>query len=160
MIEIRDLTKKYKNHGALRNLSLSVPDGSAFLVVGANGEGKTTMIKILMNLLEATSGTAEILGVDSRKLSPQQLAQIGYVSENQELPGKPRVAEYLAYLRPFYPTWDAQMEAETLRQFRLPGDRKINELSPGRRGKLAPTRPLPYRPRLVVPHEPCAGPDP
>ncbi len=160
MIEIRDLTKKYKNHGALRNLSLSVPDGSAFLVVGANGAGKTTMIKILMNLLEATSGTAEILGVDSRKLSPQQLAQIGYVSENQELPGKLRVAEYLAYLRPFYPTWDAQMEAETLRQFRLPGDRKINELSHGMRVKLALTCALSYRPRLLVLDEPFSGLDP
>jgi len=159
-IEIRDLTKKYKNHGALRNLSLSVPDGSAFLVVGANGAGKTTMIKILMNLLEATSGTAEILGVDSRKLSPQQLAQIGYVSENQELPGKLRVAEYLAYLRPFYPTWDAQMEAETLRQFRLPGDRKINELSHGMRVKLALTCALSYRPRLLVLDEPFSGLDP
>ena len=160
MIEIRDLTKKYKNHGALRNLSLSVPEGSAFLVVGANGAGKTTMIKILMNLLEATSGTAEILGVDSRKLSPQQLAQIGYVSENQELPGKLRVAEYLAYLRPFYPTWDAQMEAETLRQFRLPGDRKINELSHGMRVKLALTCALSYRPRLLVLDEPFSGLDP
>src|SRR5258708_27181766 len=129
MIEIRDLTKKYKNHGALRNLSLSVPEGSAFLVVGANGAGKTTMIKILMHLLEATSGTAEILGVDSRKLSPQQLAQIGYVSENQELPGKLRVAEYLAYLRPFYPTWDAQLETDTLRHIRLPDGRKTNKLS-------------------------------
>ncbi len=160
MIEIRDLTKKYKNHGALRNLSLSVPEGSAFLVVGANGAGKTTMIKILMNLLEATSGTAEILGVDSRKLSPQQLAQIGYVSENQELPGKLRVAEYLAYLRPFYPTWDAQMEAETLCQFRLPGDRKINELSHGMRVKLALTCALSYRPRLLVLDEPFSGLDP
>jgi len=160
MIEIRDLTKKYKNHGAWRNLSLSVPEGSAFLVVGANGAGKTTMIKILMNLLEATSGTAEILGVDSRKLSPQQLAQIGYVSENQELPGKLRVAEYLAYLRPFYPTWDAQMEAETLRQFRLPGDRKINELSHGMRVKLALTCALSYRPRLLVLDEPFSGLDP
>ncbi len=160
MIEIRDLTKKYKHHGALRNLSLSVPQGSAFLVVGANGAGKTTMIKILMNLLEATSGTAEILGVDSRKLSPQQLAQIGYVSENQELPGNLRVAEYLAYLRPFYPTWDAQMEAETLRQFRLPGDRKINELSHGMRVKLALTCALSYRPRLLVLDEPFSGLDP
>lgn len=103
MIEIHNLTKKYKNHGALKNLSLSVPEGSAFLIVGANGAGKTTMIKILMNLLQATSGSAEVLGVDSKRLSPKELAQIGYVSENQELPGRLSVTEYLAYLRPFYP---------------------------------------------------------
>ncbi len=158
-IEVRGLTKQYKNHGALCNLSLRVPEGSAFLVVGANGAGKTTLIKILMNLLDATSGTAEILGVDSRRLSPKEFAQIGYVSENQELPGRLTVEEYLNYLRPFYPTWDRQLEAETLKQFRLPGDRRIQELSHGMRAKLALTCALPYRPKLLVLDEPFSGLD-
>jgi len=160
MIEVRNLTKRYSNHGALKDLSLSVPEGSAFLIVGANGAGKTTMIKILMNLLEATSGVAEIFGVDSRRLSPKELERIGYVSENQELPGKLTVEEYLNYLRPFYSLWDKQLEAETLRQFRLPGDRKINELSHGMRVKLALTCALPYRPELLVLDEPFSGLDP
>src|SRR6266567_261916 len=160
MIEIHNLTKKFKNHGALKNLSLSVPEGSAFLVVGANGAGKTTMIKILMNLLQATSGSAEIIGVDSKRLSPKELAQIGYVSENQELPGRLSVTEYLAYLRPFYPTWDKLLEQDTLKQFRLPGDRRINELSHGMRAKLALTCALSYRPRLLVLDEPFSGLDP
>jgi ABC-2 type transport system ATP-binding protein len=159
-IEIRELSKKYKSHGALRDLSLHVPEGSAFVVVGPNGAGKTTMIKILMNLLEATSGTAEIFGVDSRRLSAKELAQIGYVSESQELPGRLTVAEYLSYLRPFYSQWDRQLEAETLGQFRLPGDRRINELSHGMRVKLALTCALPYRPRLLVLDEPFSGLDP
>jgi ABC-2 type transport system ATP-binding protein len=160
MIQIRDLSKTYKNHGALRNLSLSVPEGSALVVVGANGAGKTTMIKILMNLIEATSGTAEILEMDSRRLSPKQLAQIGYVSEDQELPAKLTVAEYLNYIRPFYPTWDKQLEAETLKQFRLPPDRRIRELSHGMRMKMALACALPYRPKLLVLDEPCSGLDP
>lgn len=160
MIQIRDLSKKYKNHGALRNLSLSVPEGSALVVVGANGAGKTTMIQILMNLIEATSGTAEILEMDSRRLSPKELAQIGYVSEDQELPAKLTVAEYLNYIRPFYPTWDKQLEAETLKQFRLPPDRRIRELSHGMRLKMALACALSYRPKLLVLDEPCSGLDP
>jgi ABC-2 type transport system ATP-binding protein len=160
MIEIRDLSKKYRNHKALRDLSLSVPEGSALVVVGANGAGKTTMIKILMNLIEATSGTAEILGVDSRRLSPKQLAQIGYVSEDQLLPGKLTVSEYFNYLRPFYPTWDKQLEAETFKQFRLPGDRHIHALSHGMRLKMTLACALPYRPKLLVLDEPCSGLDP
>lgn len=160
MIQLRDLSKKYKNHGALRNLSLSIPEGSALVVVGANGAGKTTMIKILMNLIEATSGTAEILGVDSRLLSPKELAQIGYVSEDQELPATLTVAEYLNYLRPFYPTWDTQLEAETVKQFRLPPDRRIRELSHGMRLKMCLACALPYRPKLLVLDEPCSGLDP
>jgi ABC-2 type transport system ATP-binding protein len=160
MIEIQKLSKKYKSHGALRDLSLRVPEGSAFVVVGANGAGKTTMIKILMNLLEATSGTATVLGVDSRRLSPKEFSQIGYVSENQKLPGKLTVAEFLNYLRPFYSQWDKQLESETLKQFRLPGDRKIDELSHGMRVKLALTCALPYRPKLLVLDEPFSGLDP
>lgn len=160
MIKILNLTKKYRNHGALKDLSFTVPEGSAFLTVGANGAGKTTMIKILMNLLEATSGVAEIFGVDTRKLSPKEFARIGYVSENQELPGRLTVEEYLNYLRPFYPGWDKQLEAETLHQFRLPRDRKINELSHGMRVKLALTCALPYRPKLLVLDEPFSGLDP
>lgn len=160
MIEVRNLTKKYKSHGALEKLSLSVPEGAALVVIGANGAGKTTMIKILMNLVEPTSGTAEVLGVDSRRLSPKELAQIGYVSEDQELPGKLTVAEYLNYLRPFYPTWDKQLEADTVRQFRLPPDRRIRELSHGMRMKMALACALPYRPKLLVMDEPCSGLDP
>jgi ABC-2 type transport system ATP-binding protein len=160
MIEICDLSKKYKNHEALRDLSLSVPEGSALVVVGANGAGKTTMIKILMNLIEATSGTAQIVGTDSRRLSPKELAQIGYVSEDQLLPAKLTVTEYLNYLRPFYPTWDRQLEADTVKQFRLPGNRRINELSHGMRLKMALACALPYRPKLLVLDEPCSGLDP
>ncbi len=160
MIEIRELSKAYGNHGALRNLSLTLPEGRVLLVVGANGAGKTTMIKILMNLLEASSGKATVLGVDSRRLSPRELAQIGYVSENQELPGKLTVDEYLSYLRPFYSTWDQDLEADTLRQFRLPGERKIQDLSHGMRVKLALTCALAYRPRLLVLDEPFSGLDP
>jgi ABC-2 type transport system ATP-binding protein len=130
------------------------------VVVGANGAGKTTMIKILMNLIEATSGTAEILGVDSRRLSPKQLTKIGYVSEDQLLPAKLTVSEYFNYLRPFYPTWDKQLEAETLKQFRLPRDRHIHALSHGMRLKMTLACALPYRPKLLVLDEPCSGLDP
>ena len=160
MIEAIELSKKYKSCGALRNFSLSVKEGSAFALVGANGAGKTTLIKILMNLVEATSGTAQVLGVDSRRLSPKQFNRIGYVSENQELPGRLTVSDYLGYLRPFYPDWDVKLEAEIQRQFLLPGDRKINDLSHGMRVKLALTCALAYRPALLVLDEPFSGLDP
>src|SRR5215470_10985646 len=106
MIQVQDLHKKFGRFEALRGLSFTVPQGSAFALIGANGAGKTTIIKILTNILEPTSGSASLLGVDSRKLSPRELAQIGYVSENQDMPEKLAVGEFLAYLRPFYQTWD------------------------------------------------------
>src|SRR5690242_12033333 len=87
MIQVNELWKKFGRFEALRGLSFSVPEGSAFALIGANGAGKTTTIKVLMNILEPTRGSATVLGVDSRKISPKELSQIGYVSENQDMPG-------------------------------------------------------------------------
>ena len=160
MIQVEDLHKKFRRFEALRGLSFCVPQGSAFALIGANGAGKTTIIKILTNILEPTSGRAILLGVDSRKLSPRELVQIGYVSENQDMPARLTVAEYVDYLRPFYPTWDRDLERETLRQLRLPSERKIGDLSHGMRLKMALLCALPYRPKLLLLDEPFSGLDP
>jgi len=160
MIETHALEKKYRSCGALKGLSLSVPRGSAFALVGANGAGKTTLIKILMNLIQPTSGTAEVMAVDSRRLSPEQFRCIGYVSENQELPTRLSVVAYLKYLRPFYTDWDLTLEREFLAQFRLPTDRKIQDLSHGMRVKLALICALAFRPTLLILDEPFSGLDP
>src|SRR6266576_647689 len=137
MIRVENLWKKFGRFDALRGLSFDAPDGSAFALIGANGAGKTTTIKVLMNIFEPTRGSATLLGVDSRKISPKELRQIGYVSENQDMPARLTVAEYLAYLRPFYPRWDVDLEASMRRQVRLPPERKIHDLSHGMRMKMA-----------------------
>ncbi len=160
MISINELWKKFGRHEAVRGLSFSVPEGSAFALIGANGAGKTTTIKVLMNIVEPTRGTVEVLGVDSRKISPRELGQIGYVSENQDMPQKLTVEEFLAYLRPFYPTWDKELEKSILSQLRLPLDRKICDLSHGMRMKMSLACALPFRPKLLVLDEPFSGLDP
>ena len=101
-----DLSKRFRATPVLSRLNLAVPEGSVYALVGPNGAGKTTCIQILMNLLRATSGSAEVLGQDSRRLAPCDFAQIGYVSENQELPEWMTLEYFLGYLKPFYPTWD------------------------------------------------------
>jgi ABC-2 type transport system ATP-binding protein len=160
MIHIENLWKKFGRFDALRGLSFDVPQGSAFAMIGANGAGKTTTIKVLMNILAPTRGSARLLGVDSRKLSVRELAQIGYVSENQDMPSRLTVEEYTSYLRPFYPTWDRDLEASISRQLRLPLDRKIGDLSHGMRMKMALMCALPYRPKLLILDEPFSGLDP
>ena len=160
MIRVENLWKKFGRFDALRGLSFDVPGGSAFALIGANGAGKTTTIKVLMNILEPTRGSATLLGVDSRKVSPRELAQIGYVSENQDMPSRLAVEEYVAYLRPFYPTWDRELEASIARQLRLPMERKIGDLSHGMRLKMALMCALPYRPKLLILDEPFSGLDP
>jgi ABC-2 type transport system ATP-binding protein len=160
IIQTDNVWKKYGRFDALRGLSITVPKGSAFALIGANGAGKSTTIKLLMNIIAPSQGSATILGVDSRRISPKELALIGYVSENQKMPGRMTVAGYIDYLRPFYPTWDRALETHIFRQLLLPPDRKIRDLSHGMRLKMALACALPFRPKLLVLDEPFSGLDP
>ena len=160
LVQADELWKRFKGVAVLRGLTLAVPEGSTLALVGANGAGKTTTMKVLMNLLEPTAGRATVLGVDTRRLSPRELAQIGYVSEHQQLPERMTVCDYLNYLRPFYPTWDRSLEGEIVGQFRLPPDRRMGDLSHGMRIKTALACALPFRPRLLLLDEPLTGLDP
>ena len=114
-LQTQGLTKAYRHVDALRDLTIEVPQGAVFALVGPNGAGKTTAIKTLLNIHPPTSGHAEVLGVDSRSLSPAQLAQIGYVSENQQLPEWMTVGRLLSYRKPFYPAWSDADAAELIR---------------------------------------------
>src|SRR5215475_10218731 len=128
-ISTDELTKNYGRVKALDGLSFHVTEGGVHALVGPNGAGKTTLIKILMNIFRASSGTAFVLGMDSTSISGKAFTNIGYVSENQKLPHWMRVGAFLNYLRPFYPTWDTLLEAQLVRQFDLPLDRKLKHLS-------------------------------
>jgi ABC-2 type transport system ATP-binding protein len=160
MIAATDLVKRFRSVRVLDHLNLTVPQGSVFGLAGPNGAGKTTTIKILMNILRPNSGQATVLGVDSRALGPETLANIGYVSENQELPEWMTVKYLLAYLKPFYPSWDDQRAAQLIRQFDLPLDRQLRHLSRGMRMKAALAASLAYRPPLLIMDEPFSGLDP
>lgn len=160
IIETNGLSRRYWRTEALRDLTLTVPTGSVFALLGSNGAGKTTAIKVLMNLLPPSGGSATVLGVDSRRLGEKERAQIGYVSENQKLPLWMTVRQLLDYCRPFYPTWDAALETRLLAQFDLPPDRKLKHLSRGMLMKAALLSTLAYRPKLLVLDEPFSGLDP
>jgi len=158
-IRTYDLTKVFRGTPALDGVSLDVPEGSIYGLVGPNGAGKTTTIKVLMKILAPTRGRSEVLATDSRLLGPRDFAQIGYVSENQELPEWMTVRYFLRYLAPFYPTWDDALERELLRLFQLPLDQKLKDLSRGMRMKASLASSLAYRPRLIVLDEPFTGLD-
>jgi ABC-2 type transport system ATP-binding protein len=159
IIETCGLAKSYGHFGALRGLDISVPEGSVFALMGASGAGKTTAIKILLNMISPTQGRAMILGVDSRALHPRILANIGYVSENQALPARLRVEDFFEYLRPCYARWDRILEQELRVELRLPPKRRIGELSHGMRLKMALACALPFRPKLLILDEPLSGLD-
>jgi ABC-2 type transport system ATP-binding protein len=159
ILQTHDLWKSYGRFDAVQGVDIAVPEGSIFALIGASGAGKTTLIKLVMNILTPTRGNATILGVDSRAIGPRVLQNVGYVSENQELPGRLRVRECFDYLRHYYPRWDRELESALREQLRLPAERRIIHLSHGMRLKMALACALAFRPRLLVLDEPFSGLD-
>lgn len=158
-ISAQGLTKKYGKHQALAGVDFAVPEGAIYALVGANGAGKTTLIKLLMNIVRPSAGKAQVLGRDSRRFAGKDFTWVGYVSENQEMLDGMTVGAMLDYNRAFYPEWDRALEAQLVRQFALPLDRKIRHLSRGMKMKAAFASTLAYRPRLMVLDEPFTGLD-
>ena len=159
-IETEALTCRYGRTRAVDALTMRVPAGSIYALLGPNGAGKTTTLKTLMNLRAPASGIARVLGVDSRSLGPADLAQIGYVSENQRIPSNLTIGEIEAFCRPWYPTWDAALATELRDRFGLDPQARIRTLSRGTRLKVQCLLALAPRPRLLILDEPFSGLDP
>jgi ABC-type multidrug transport system ATPase subunit len=94
----QSLSKTFGQTLAVDRLGLAVPEGAIYALVGANGAGKTTVIKLLMNIFRPTAGSAQVLGIDSRSLAGKAFNRIGYVSENQDMPEWMTVGALLARL--------------------------------------------------------------
>jgi ABC-2 type transport system ATP-binding protein len=159
-IDTKGLTRRFRRLDAVHGLDMAVPEGSVFALVGPNGAGKTTTIKMLMNLLRPSAGIARVLGVDSRRLGPRELARIGYVSESQQLPDWLSPDGLVNYVRPFYPTWDDGLCRKLRADLGLTAATPLRTLSRGTRMKAALLASLAYRPELVVLDEPFSGLDP
>ncbi|HEY3440606.1 MAG TPA: ABC transporter ATP-binding protein [Paludibaculum sp.] len=159
MIQMQALTRNFGTLHALQGVNLEVPAGSVFAIVGPNGAGKTTALKLCVNLLRATTGRVTVMGVDSRRLGPSELARIGYMAESRQLPEWMSTGYFLSYCKEFYPNWSDDDAAELIRRFELPLDRPLKSLSRGMRMKAALAATLSYRPQLLLLDEPFSGLD-
>jgi ABC-2 type transport system ATP-binding protein len=159
-IQINQLTRHFGAKAALDNVSMEVPRGCVFGLVGENGAGKTTLIKHLLGLLEAEQGSVRVFGLDPVVDPPAVLSRIGYVSEARDLPYWMRVDELLRYTQAFYPKWDERYAEQLREQFALDPHAKIKHLSRGELAKAALLVALAYRPELLVLDEPSSGLDP
>ena len=108
VISITNLSRRFRSKIALDNVSIEVPRGCVFGLVGENGAGKTTLIKHLLGLLRSESGAVRVFGLDPVANPVAVLGRIGYLSEQPDLPGWMRVDELIRYTQAFYPKWDSQ----------------------------------------------------
>ena len=160
VISVTGLSRRFGSKFALDEVSLFVPPGCVFGLVGENGAGKTTLIKHLLGLLRAQTGTVRIFERDPIQDTVEVLSRVGYLSENRDLPAWMRVDELLRYTRGFYPSWDDAYAEKLLKQFALDRNARVRTLSQGQAAKLGLLLALAYRPELLLLDEPSSGLDP
>ena len=160
VISISQLTRRFGATTALNSVSLSLARGAVYGLVGANGAGKTTLIKHILGLLRAESGSVRIFGLDPVSDPVGVLSRIGYLSEENDLPGWMRVDELIRYTQACYAAWDDAYAEELRRAFALDPSAKIKDLSKGQKARAGLLCALAYRPELLVLDEPSSGLDP
>jgi ABC-2 type transport system ATP-binding protein len=160
IVTVENLSRHFRGRAALKDVSLYIPKGSVFGLVGENGAGKTTLIKHLLGLLGAEQGSVRVFGLDPIARRVEVLSRVGYLSENRDLPEWMRVEEILRFTAGFYPQWDIAYAQRLREQFDLPPEMRARNLSQGQQAKLGLLIALAYRPELLLLDEPSSGLDP
>jgi len=159
-INVVGVSRRFGSKQALDDVSLHVPKGCVFVLVGENGAGKTTLIKHLLGLLQAETGSVRVFGLDPVADPVGVLSRIGYLSEYRDLPGWMCVDELLNYTRAFYPNWDTPYAEELRDQLGLDPGQRVKNLSQGQQAKAGLLLALAFRPELLLLDEPSSGLDP
>lgn len=160
VIDISKLVRKYGQTDAVNGLTLSVEPGKCYGFFGRNGAGKTTTIKCLLNLLQPTSGSVRLFGLDPARDEVAVKSRLAYVPDNVAFYPWMTIRETLDYLASFRPHWNRETERGLLSQFRLPEHQKTSTLSRGQRVQVALIAAVCPEPELLLLDEPTSGLDP
>ncbi|APZ93972.1 ABC transporter ATP-binding protein [Fuerstiella marisgermanici] len=160
VVKFKNLSKRFGQTVALNDVTLEIPPGVVCAVLGANGAGKSTAIRILLGLDKPDAGFAEALGMDSKTHALEIRGRVGYVADQPPLYEWMTVAEIGWFAAGFYPTgYKAEYDKLTTK-FDLDGKQKIANLSKGMRAKVALSLAMAHRPELLILDEPTSGLDP
>src|SRR3989304_2627025 len=135
VIQLESLARRFGQRTALDDVTLHLPRGKVYGLVGANGAGKTTIIRHVLGLLRAERGSVRVFGMDPVAEPVAVLSRIGYLSEENDLPAWMRVDELIRYVRAFYPGWDDGYAADLPRAFGLDPAARIRNLSRGQKAR-------------------------
>lgn len=159
-IAIEGLSRRFGSKLALDNVTLTVPHGCVFGLLGETGAGKTTLIKHIMGLMKPQAGRVRVFGLDPIADPVRALGRVGYLSEDRDLPKWMRLDELMRYTQGYYPNWDPHFAEELLRRFDLDPTQRVKTLSKGQTAKTGLLVALAHRPDLLVLDEPSSGLDP
>jgi ABC-2 type transport system ATP-binding protein len=158
-ISFEGVARRYGDKLVLRELSLRVRPGEIHALLGRNGCGKTTALRILLGFLEPHAGRSQVLGVDSQALGVNERGRIGYVSEDHRLYRWLRVADVLAFEGGTRPRWDRGFADSAVARCGLAPRLRVGQLSRGQRAQLALIVAVASRPEVLVLDDPALGLD-
>lgn len=159
VLKFESITKRFGKQHALNGVSLEIPSGVVFALLGENGAGKTTALRIALGLETADRGKAHVLGLDSREQGQEVRRRVGYLPERPTLYEWMTVAEIGWFTAGFYDHNFLPRYRELITDFGLPEDRKIKALSKGMRAKVALSLVMADEPELLILDEPTSGLD-
>ena len=158
-IETRGLTKHFKDF-TLDSLDLELPEGCILGLIGENGAGKTTAIKLLLGILKPDSGTASVLGQDISGDMSRVKEDVGVVLDEPGLPEKLTLRQLEKIMPSIYKSWSREDFSHYIRRMELPEDKPYKEFSRGMKMKLGLVLALSHKPRLLLLDEATSGLDP
>jgi ABC-2 type transport system ATP-binding protein len=158
-IVVENLVKYYEGRCVLDGVSFTVPRGCIYGLLGRNGCGKTTMIRILLGLESPTRGRTVVLGQDSTRMSARTHGRIGYVAEGHHLIQSYKVYRLIGLCKGLSLQWNDEFFGHLVETFRLPLDRKVKELSTGMRAQLNLALAMAIDPELLILDDPTLGLD-
>lgn len=160
-VATHDLSLRYGKQVALDGVELRIPEGAVYVLAGANGAGKSSAMKTLLNLERPHAGRAEVFGLDTIADGPRVRAQIGYIAESHEHPYSWLTgARLMQYAATHYPAWDQAYAARLVEILGVRPERKVGTLSKGESRRLQFVLALAHRPPLLLLDEPTDGLDP
>jgi len=159
ILKIVDLTKRFGRKKVLENFNLTLEKGKVYGLLGINGEGKTTLIRMIMGVIPSDKG--EIFYKDKKITLKDTLhkREIGYIPEESIFFSWMKIKELLDFNSSFYPAWDAEKADGYLERFSLDGKVKIKNLSRGMKLKLGLITALAAKPELLILDDPTSGMD-
>jgi ABC-2 type transport system ATP-binding protein len=158
-LETDGLTIRYGRTTVVEALSLAVPRGSVYALLGRNGAGKSSLLRVLLGQRPAAIGRVLLLGEDPWTRRTSLMAKVGVVPEEPDAPPEMTAAQLSAFCGRLHEQWDGGAVAERLRRFEVPLDRPFGSLSKGQRGAVSLALSLGHAPELLLLDDPTLGLD-
>ncbi|MCA9002925.1 MAG: ABC transporter ATP-binding protein, partial [Planctomycetes bacterium] len=158
-IEFHEVYRHFDQHAVLRGLNLAIPPGQIYALLGRNGTGKTTAIRILMGRLAPHHGTTRVLGHDSTTFGPSERAAIGYVTEGHALYKELSVAQTLSFEAGTRPGFHRKFAEDALGRMGIGRRKAVWQLSRGQHAQLSLIVTLASVPQVLVLDDPAMGLD-